>query len=164
MFPAMTKWAGDLPQPERIADVLRTAVRAAVSGVPGPAYLGIPADWFNKRLAAAPDLYAEAAFMKIPALRVAPLAQDVERAIALLASAEKPVLLAGGGVMLSEAWAELTALAEALQYSRRDHHGGQRKHRRCRTRSLSARAAATRAKWPTMCSATRISASPSERS
>jgi len=114
MFPAITKWAGDLPQPERIADVLRTAVRAAVSGVPGPVYLGIPADWFNKRLATAPDIYAEAAFLKTPALRVAPLAQDVERTIALLASAEKPVLIAGGGVILSEAWAELTALAEAL--------------------------------------------------
>src|SRR3990167_4091715 len=62
MFPAMTKWAGDLPQPERIADVLRTVVRAAVSGVPGPAYLGIPADWFNKRLARPPDIYAESAF------------------------------------------------------------------------------------------------------
>jgi acetolactate synthase-1/2/3 large subunit len=114
MFPAITKWAGDLPQPERIADVLRTAVRAAVSGVPGPVYLGVPADWFGKRLATAPDIYAEAAFLKTPALRVAPLAQDVERAIALLASAEKPVLIAGGGVILSEAWAELTALAEAL--------------------------------------------------
>jgi acetolactate synthase-1/2/3 large subunit len=115
MFSAMTKWAGDLPQPERIADVLRTVVRAVVSGVPGPAYLGIPADWFGKRLAAAPDLYAETAFLKTPALRVAPMAQDVERAIALLAGATKPVLLAGGGVMLSEAWQELTALAEALQ-------------------------------------------------
>jgi acetolactate synthase I/II/III large subunit len=114
MFPAITKWAGDLPQPERIADVLRTAVRAAISGVPGPVYLGIPADWFGKRLATAPDIYAEAAFLNTPALRVAPLAQDVERAIALLASAEKPVLIAGGGVILSEAWAELTALAEAL--------------------------------------------------
>src|ERR1700737_828619 len=114
MFPSMTKWAGDLPQPERIADVLRTAVRAAVSGVPGPVYLGIPADWFGKRLATAADIYAEPAFMKTPALRVAPIAQDVERAIALLASAEKPVLIAGGGVILSEAWAELTALAEAL--------------------------------------------------
>jgi acetolactate synthase-1/2/3 large subunit len=114
MFPAMTKWAGDLPQPERIADVLRTAVRAAVSGVPGPVYLGIPADWFSKPLATAPDIYAETAFLKTPALRVAPIAQDVECAIALLASAEKPVLIAGGGVILSEAWAELTALAEAL--------------------------------------------------
>ncbi len=114
MFPAMTKWEGDLPQPERIGDVLRTAVRAAVSGVPGPVYLGIPADWFGKRLATAPDLYAEPAFMRTPAGRVAPVAPDVERAIALLAGAEKPVLIAGGGVILSEAWAELTALAETL--------------------------------------------------
>ena len=114
MFPAITKWAGDLPQPERIADVVRTAVRAAMGGVPGPAYLGIPADWFSKPLATAPDIYAEPAFLRVPAARVAPVAQDVERAIALLADAEKPVLIAGGGVMLSEAWTELTALAEAL--------------------------------------------------
>jgi acetolactate synthase-1/2/3 large subunit len=114
MFPSMTKWAGDLPEPERIADVMRTVVRAAVSGVPGPAYLGIPANWFGKPLTAAPDIYAESAFLKTPACRVAPMAPDVERAIALLASAEKPVLIAGGGVMLSGAWAELTALAEAL--------------------------------------------------
>ena len=114
MFPAITKWAGDLPQPERVADVVRTAVRAAMGGVPGPAYLGIPADWFNKRLANAPDIYAEPAFLRVPAGRVAPVAQDIERAIGLLATAEKPVIIAGGGVILSEAWAELTALAEAL--------------------------------------------------
>ena len=114
MFPAITKWAGDLPQPERIADVVRTAVRASVSGVPGPSYLGIPADWFGKKLTIPQDIYAEPAFLRTPALRVAPVAQDVERAIALLATAEKPVLIAGGGVILSEAWQELTALAEAL--------------------------------------------------
>src|SRR5215472_15873034 len=114
MFPAITKWAGDLPRPERIGDVVRTVVRAAVSGVPGPAYLGIPADWFGRRLATAPDLYAEPAFLRVPAGRVAPVASDIERAIALLSSAEKPVLIAGGGVILSEAWSELTALAEAL--------------------------------------------------
>jgi acetolactate synthase I/II/III large subunit len=114
MFPAMTKWAGELPRPERIGDMVRTAVRAAVSGVPGPVYLGIPADWFGKPLTSPPDLYADAAFMKTPACRVAPLALDVERAIKLLSSAEKPVLIAGGGVILSNAWTELTALAEAL--------------------------------------------------
>ena len=115
MFPSMTKWAGDLPQPERIADVMRTVVRAAVSGVPGPAYLGVPADWFNKPLNSTPDIYAEKAFMSAPAVRSAPLAADVERAIALVSKAEKPMLLAGGGVMLSNAWQELTALAETLQ-------------------------------------------------
>jgi acetolactate synthase-1/2/3 large subunit len=114
MFPAITKWAGDLPQPERIADVLRTAVRASVSGVPGPSYLGIPADWFSRKLTIPQDIYAEPAFLRTPALRTSPLASDVERAIALLSSASKPVIIAGGGVILSEAWQELTDLAEAL--------------------------------------------------
>src|SRR6202521_1775997 len=84
MFPSMTKWAGDLPQPERIADVLRTAVRASVSGVPGPSYLGIPADWFGRKLTIPQEIYAEPAFLRTPALRVAPVAPDVGRAIALL--------------------------------------------------------------------------------
>jgi acetolactate synthase-1/2/3 large subunit len=114
MFPSMTKWAGDLPQPERIADVLRTAIRASVSGVPGPVYLGIPIDWYGRKLTIPQEIYAEPAFMRTPALRVSPMAPDVERAIALLSSAKKPVLIAGGGVILSEAWEELTALAEAL--------------------------------------------------
>jgi acetolactate synthase I/II/III large subunit len=114
MFPSMTKWAGDLPQPERIADVLRTAIRASVSGVPGPVYLGIPIDWYGRKLTIPQEIYAEPAFMRTPALRVSPMASDVERAIALLSSAKKPVLIAGGGVILSEAWEELTALAETL--------------------------------------------------
>jgi acetolactate synthase-1/2/3 large subunit len=114
MFPSMTKWAGDLPQPERIADVLRTAIRASVSGVPGPVYLGVPIDWYGRKLTIPQEIYAEPAFMRTPALRVSPMASDVERAIALLSSAKKPVLIAGGGVILSEAWEELTALAEAL--------------------------------------------------
>jgi acetolactate synthase-1/2/3 large subunit len=114
MFPCMTKFAGDLPAPERIADVIRTVVRSAVSGVPGPAYLGIPANWHARPLASEVDIYAEKAFLKAPALRVAPMAQDIESAVALLSRAKKPVLIAGGGVMLSEAWAELSRLAEAL--------------------------------------------------
>ena len=114
LFSGMTKWAGDLPQPERIGDVLRTAVRAAVGGVPGPVYLGIPADWFGKKLSDAPEIYAETSFMKVATLRPAPVARDVEQAIALLAKSEKPVLLSGGGTVLSEAWLELTALAETL--------------------------------------------------
>jgi acetolactate synthase-1/2/3 large subunit len=115
MFPAMTKWAGDLPQPDRIADVMRTIVRASVGGVPGPAYLGIPADWFNKPLNTAPEIYSEKAFLKVGALRCAPLAKDIESALEILSHAEKPVILAGGGVMLANAWSELTAFAEQIQ-------------------------------------------------
>ena len=159
----MTKWAGDLPQPERIADVLRTAVRASVSGVPGPSYLGIPADWFRRKLTIPQEIYAEPAFLRTPALRVAPVAPDVERAIALLASAEKPVLIAGGGVILSEAWQELTALAEALNIPVVTTDGRQRQHRRHASAGCRRRADAIRAKSPTTRSPPRISASRSAR-
>lgn len=42
LFQNCTKWCGDLPAPDRILDVLRTAIRAAVEGTPGPVYLSFP--------------------------------------------------------------------------------------------------------------------------
>ncbi len=114
MFPSMTKWCGDLPAPDRIVDVMRTVIRAAVSGVPGPCYLGIPSDAFAKQLSKESAIYAEPGFTRAPAMRIAPLAADIERAVAALARAERPMILAGGGVMLSEAWGELTSVAEEL--------------------------------------------------
>ena len=114
LFQSCTKWNGGLPAPERIADVLRTAIRAAVSGSPGPAYLSMPMDWYPQELDSEPDIYAEPDFSRVPALRAAPVPADIERAVESLAGAKRPVILAGGGVVLSEAWEELTALAEAL--------------------------------------------------
>lgn len=113
LFPPITRWAGDLPRPDRIADLMRTAIRTAVSGTPGPTYLGIPADWFTQP-AGTPDIYAEQMCLKAPAFRTAPLPEDVDKAVKLLAKARQPVIFAGGGVMLSEGWDALTALAETL--------------------------------------------------
>ena len=110
----MTKWAGDLPAPARLPDVFRTAVRAAVSGCPGPAYLGIPADMFLRPIEGNPAIYADAPFTRVAAIRPEPGSSDVDRAIAALSGAARPVILAGGGVLISEAWDELTRLAEAL--------------------------------------------------
>ena len=130
MFPSMTKWAGDLPN--RSASRMCCARRflREVSGVPGPAYLGIPADWFNKPLNSAPDIYAEKAFLKTPAVRSAPLAADLESAIALLSKAEKPVMLAGGGVMLSNAWQRTYCAGRSVAHSGSNHDGRKRQHRR----------------------------------
>jgi acetolactate synthase-1/2/3 large subunit len=110
----MTKWAGDLPAPNRIGDVFRTAVRQAVGGCPGPTYLGIPSDVLVKPIEGEVSLYADEAFKRVPAQRPPAPASDIERAMALLAAAERPVILAGGGVLISGAWDELTAFAEAL--------------------------------------------------
>lgn len=114
MFLTCTKWCGELPAPQRVADVLRTAVRTAVSGTPGPAYLTIPMDWYRRELDPAPEIYAEPAFARVAATRAAPATEDIERIVEALATAKRPVLLAGGGVLLSQAWEEMTAVAEAL--------------------------------------------------
>jgi acetolactate synthase-1/2/3 large subunit len=114
MLTSVTKWAGELPAPDRIADVLRTAIRAAVSGSPGPAYLSIPLNWYTAELSDAVEIYAEPAFATVAALRAAPMAGDIESAVEALAKANRPAILAGGGVLMSSAWDELTALAEAL--------------------------------------------------
>jgi acetolactate synthase-1/2/3 large subunit len=80
------------------------------SGRPGPVLLDLPM-----------DVQAEAADVRIPdpAHREAgggtrPAADDVERAAAALRDAERPVIVAGGGVILAEAWDEVVALAERL--------------------------------------------------
>ena len=110
----LTKWAGDLPAPNRIGDVFRTAVRQAVGGCPGPTYLGIPSDVLVKPIEGEVSLHADEAFKHAPAQRPPAPPSEIERAMALLARAERPVILAGGGTIISEAWDELTALAEAL--------------------------------------------------
>jgi acetolactate synthase-1/2/3 large subunit len=100
-------------QPSRVGDLpfmLHRAWNAMVSGRPGPILLDIPM-----------DVQAEAADVRLPEPdareargRVRPAADDVDRAAALLRSARRPVIVAGGGAILAEAWAEVTALAERL--------------------------------------------------
>jgi acetolactate synthase-1/2/3 large subunit len=100
-------------QPSRVDDLpfmLHRAWNAMVSGRPGPILLDIPM-----------DVQAEAADVRLPESdereargRVRPAADDVERAASLLRSARRPVIVAGGGAILAEAWAEVTALAERL--------------------------------------------------
>jgi acetolactate synthase I/II/III large subunit len=100
-------------QPSRVDElpfVLHRAWNQMLSGRPGPVLLDLPM-----------DVQAEAADVVIPdpdarEARHGPRAagQDVERAAALLRTASRPVIVAGGGVMLAAAWAELTTLAERL--------------------------------------------------
>jgi acetolactate synthase-1/2/3 large subunit len=100
-------------QPSRVDDlpfVLQRAWNAMTSGRPGPILLDLPM-----------DVQAEAADVRLPdpALRradgrVRPAADDVDRAAALLREATRPVIVAGGGVILAEAWDQVVALAERL--------------------------------------------------
>jgi acetolactate synthase-1/2/3 large subunit len=100
-------------QPSRVDElpfVLQRAWNQMVSDRPGPVLLDLPM-----------DVQADAAEVVIPdpEQREArhgprPAADDVERAAALLRGARRPVIVAGGGVILANARAELTTLAERL--------------------------------------------------
>jgi acetolactate synthase-1/2/3 large subunit len=81
-----------------------------VSGRPGPILLDLPI-----------DIQAEAADVVLPDPerreargRVRPAADDVERAAAILRSARRPVIVAGGGAILADASGEIMRLAERL--------------------------------------------------
>lgn len=104
--------AAEIPSPDRIADMFRSAVRAAMSPSPGPSFLSFPNDWFTKS-AGPGTLHVEGKFTKLPSLRFAPAIEDIEAAAAVVRKASKPVIIAGDGVLISEAWNELTSFAEA---------------------------------------------------
>ncbi len=116
LFAPVTKWSARIPNIARLPDMLRTAIRMAVDSVPGPVHIDIPQELSRLMDEDLPNvqLYAEPECKKFPAYRVAPVPQDIERAITIIAQAQRPLILAGGGVIASEAWDELVQFAESL--------------------------------------------------
>jgi acetolactate synthase-1/2/3 large subunit len=98
----------------RIPELVRRAFAVATSGRPGPVLLDVPEDVAHgTHDFAAEDFVTDEATLKAPARRIRPDRTDVERAARLIAKAKRPLLLAGGGIHLSEAWGALTRFAEA---------------------------------------------------
>jgi acetolactate synthase-1/2/3 large subunit len=115
-FETVTKWNATIDAAERIPDMLRQAFRAAVSGAPGPVHLQFRGNEGQVDQEEA-DLepLCEAQFAQVPPFRPESDAASVRAALSLLQAADKPVIVAGGGVRASAAAAELVALAEKLQ-------------------------------------------------
>jgi acetolactate synthase-1/2/3 large subunit len=113
LFQPITKFNVELPRPDRAADIVRSAIRAAVTGNPGPAHIDVPMDMFAADAGDAP-IYAEPRFTRYPATRPSPDDHDIERASQLLQEANRPVMVAGAGLVASGGWDELTKLSEAL--------------------------------------------------
>src|SRR5262249_6660373 len=100
----------------RFPDMVRQAFRAAVSGTPGPVHLQFRGNEGQVDAEEAElEPLVEERFSHVPPFRPEPDTASVEAALKLLQNAERPVIVAGGGVRASGAAAELTALAAALQ-------------------------------------------------
>lgn len=100
---------------ERIPELVRRAFAVATSGRPGPVVVDVPEDVCHATHPFdAAEFEADAAQAAAPALRCRPAADDLARAAGMLAAAERPLMLCGGGVHISGATGAATALAEAI--------------------------------------------------
>lgn len=98
---------------KRIPEHVRRAFTVATSGRPGPVLIDVPEDVAHaEHDFEAADFWVDPVTTKTPSRRFRPDPADVNRAARLLALAERPLLLAGGGVHISEAYSALLALAE----------------------------------------------------
>jgi len=104
----ITKWATRIPTVEKTPWVMRRAFSLAVGGKPGPVFVEVPAD-VGLEAGEVPE-YVPSEGM----VRVAPDPEKVAHVVELLLRSERPVLVAGGGSILSRASGELMAFAELM--------------------------------------------------
>src|SRR5438045_4215718 len=115
-FEPVTKFNATIDDVTRFPDMVRQAFRVAVSGTPGPVHLQFRGNEGQIDLDEAEmEPAVEAQFARVPPFRPAPDGESAAKALALLQLAEKPVIVAGGGVRASQAASALVALAELLQ-------------------------------------------------
>jgi acetolactate synthase-1/2/3 large subunit len=106
----ITKWAERIYDARRIPDVVETAFRQATSGRPGPVYIDMPGDVLGEAVDEDKIQYRGP---WRPAPRTLGDPGAVHEAVALLARAERPVIIAGSGVWWSDGAAALQTFVEA---------------------------------------------------
>ncbi len=106
---SITKWSRLVRDPERIPEYVSMAFRHATTGRPGPVFLEIPADVLAARVE---EEKVRLPVSYRPEAAPAPPSEAVEKALAILSEAERPVILAGRGVWFSGGSDELRRFAE----------------------------------------------------
>lgn len=106
----VTKKAWRLDSPQDLPSILKEAFSLMRNGRPGPVLLELPLDLQKAEFDFDIDQY-------IPAqpLCVAPRQEDIEKAAELIKEAKAPVIIMGGGCILSGCTQEVVSLAEKLQ-------------------------------------------------
>lgn len=115
-FSAVTKYSAYVAAPQFLPMYLRQAYRSATTGTPGPVHLdleGIAGQGVIDQEAEL-EIFIEDVFSHLPPFRPEADLSLIKQALRLLADAEKPIIVAGGGVTASGARNELVALAEKL--------------------------------------------------
>jgi acetolactate synthase-1/2/3 large subunit len=108
LFSAVAKLVLTVEYAHQIPEMIRILLQAATTGRPTPVVAVFPEDVFDEHaVAQIPEMSAT-----VPRDPEAASHRAIERTARILSEAERPAIVAGGGVHLSAAWPELRALAE----------------------------------------------------
>jgi acetolactate synthase I/II/III large subunit len=110
LLEASVKYAASIEYPDQTDEVIRNALRVALTGTPGPAYVEYPAHVIQAELDV-PDPLPPAAYRLVGQTAGA---DRIAAAARLIRAARRPVLLAGHGVHTARAGEPVRALAEAM--------------------------------------------------
>ncbi len=109
----VTKWVGQVREPAALDEIVDHALRVATTGRCGPVAIEIPEDIFLGAADLARPRTTTPSDLEYPRHRPGLSTRVLEEVAALVRGASRPVVLAGGGVVLSGAAAALTQLAES---------------------------------------------------
>lgn len=112
LFKPITRLSETVFDARRIPELVRLAIRTAMTGRPGPVHLNIPADVLMQKVEFPLAAFDPAGFA-LPA-QASPGTDAIAEAIRRLKSARRPLIIGGGGSVLSGVTEELTALADRL--------------------------------------------------
>jgi acetolactate synthase-1/2/3 large subunit len=113
LYRPLTKWNTTINRVQEIPDAVRGAFRAMTTGKPGAAHICLPYD-VQKHEIDPETVWAQEGHSTFPAMRSGPNPADVDKAAAKLVAAKSPVIVCGGGVVLSGACGELEKLVTML--------------------------------------------------
>jgi len=105
----VTKMAVTVREPALVPRVFQQAFHLMRSGRPGPVLIDLPLDVQLAEIEFDPDTYAPLPVYKPSATR-----KQIDKAIDMLLASEKPLIVAGGGVINADASQRLVELAEVL--------------------------------------------------
>ncbi|KRS10828.1 acetolactate synthase [Roseovarius atlanticus] len=109
----LTKWNTVIKRADHIPRMVRQAFRAMTTGRSGAAHLGLPYD-IQYDDVPADDVWADPQLASYPAYRTGPEQGAVEAALDAILSAKSPLIVCGGGVVISGGMEELDRLATRL--------------------------------------------------
>jgi acetolactate synthase-1/2/3 large subunit len=112
IYRPFVKRAWRVERPELLPEIMEKAFQLAESGQPGPVLVDVPMDIFSKEIDVA--LFERQSYntkeLKKPAIDEVTAGEIIDR----LAAAKRPIIFAGGGVILAGAASELRRLVDLL--------------------------------------------------